>query len=549
MAKKKRTKTKAAKKVSKKKKASPTSKSDAAKQATVRMFCQGLGDCFLITLPQAGKRPYSILIDCGVAKGTPNQTTIMERVVAEIAELTAYPRPKAGAKQGAKGKKSIIDLLIVTHEHLDHVSGFSQAQDIFESRIEFRHIWFAWTENRRDKLAQELRASYSKAKLALANVRARLAAGNGNSDVTKVRLDHLDGIMAFSDLDASGAAAAASKKGDLERGMENLRSWACDLNEDGMQFLKPPQCMPLPGADASTTASGVWAYVMGPPHDRAKITRINPSKKNPEVYEKKRHLAAVAGVNWSWSAAAMQALDGDSTSAQDEDYDRSQPFDRQWRIPWKEATEWTTSAGEQFFEKHYFAKGDENDGRRVDDDWLWSGAQKLALHIESYTNNTSLVIAFELPRSKKVLLFAADAQVGNWLSWHDQPYTCSDGKSCTAEELLGRTVLYKVGHHGSHNATLRQLGLELMNHPELTALIPVEVEAVERLGYGEMPLISLSKALDERCQGRVLQLDKITTSSNFSGDWKNSPVVSQDTLTVGKKGGKRPIFVECIISD
>jgi hypothetical protein len=31
-----------------------------------------------------------------------------------------------------------------------------------------------------------------------------------------------------------------------------------------------------------------------------------------------------------------------------------------------------------------------------------------------------------------------------------------------AEDLLERTVLYKVGHHASHNATLRQKGLELM---------------------------------------------------------------------------------------
>jgi hypothetical protein len=53
--------------------------------------------------------------------------------------------------------------------------------------------------------------------------------------------------------------------------------------------------------------------------------------------------------------------------------------------------------------------------------------------------------------------------------------------------LFANTVLYKIGHHGSHNATLREKGLEMMNHPELVAMFPVEAIAVERLGYGEMP--------------------------------------------------------------
>ena len=45
-----------------------------------------------------------------------------------------------------------------------------------------------------------------------------------------------------------------------------------------------------------------------------------------------------------------------------------------------------------------------------------------------------------------------------------------------ARDLLARTVLYKVGHHGSHNATLRAQGLELMTSAELTAMIPVDEE-------------------------------------------------------------------------
>ena len=61
--------------------------------------------------------------------------------------------------------------------------------------------------------------------------------------------------------------------------------------------------------------------------------------------------------------------------------------------------------------------------RRIDGDWL-SAAEALALDLASDTNNTSLVLAFEwgAPGKGRVLLFAADAQVGNWLSWRDQSY-------------------------------------------------------------------------------------------------------------------------------
>jgi len=111
-----------------------------------------------------------------------------------------------------------------------------------------------------------------------------------------------------------------------------------------------------------------------------------------------------------------------------------------------------------------------------------------------------------------VLLFAADAQVGNWLSWYDQTYKPNDGRELTAENLLENTVLYKVGHHGSHNATLREKGLEAMTHRELVAMLPVESEGVKRLKYGEMPLTSLVQALTKKTSGRLLRLDE---------DWQN----------------------------
>ena len=56
--------------------------------------------------------------------------------------------------------------------------------------------------------------------------------------------------------------------------------------------------------------------------------------------------------------------------------------------------------------------------RRIDTDWL-NQAGTLALYLDSLTNNSSLALAIELVDSGKVLLFAADAQTGNWLSWQE----------------------------------------------------------------------------------------------------------------------------------
>ena len=39
---------------------------------TIRMYCQGLGDCFLLTfVTDADKEPVRVLIDCGVLQHTP----------------------------------------------------------------------------------------------------------------------------------------------------------------------------------------------------------------------------------------------------------------------------------------------------------------------------------------------------------------------------------------------------------------------------------------------------------------------------------------------
>jgi hypothetical protein len=88
-------------------------------------------------------------------------------------------------------------------------------------------------------------------------------------------------------------------------------------------------------------------------------------------------------------------------------------------------------------------------------------------------------------------------------------------------------VLYKVGHHGSHNATLRtrdkqDCGVKLMKSKDLVALIPVdEFVARKKAGYGDMPQPDLVADLLEMTDGRIARNDE---DSGYSKD--DAPVLN-----------------------
>jgi len=65
-----------------------------------------------------------------------------------------------------------------------------------------------------------------------------------------------------------------------------------------------------------------------------------------------------------------------------------------------------------------------------------------AVSLDKAVNGTSLMLVFEYRGA--YLLFPGDAQWGTWNAAMGTP---------AARDLLARTTFYKVGHHGSHNAT------------------------------------------------------------------------------------------------
>jgi hypothetical protein len=434
----------------------------------VRMYRQGLGDCFLLTCSDGNDESH-LLIDCGVLKGTGDAEQRMQDVAQSVHDTT-------------NGK---LDRLIVTHEHWDHLSGFLQAGTIFDT-FEVGEVWLAWTEDPQDELANELRKRKQKRLNGI--VAAAKLADRNDTPAARRTTAQLESLLNFhGDLGLAGTKTTG-------KALEWVKA-----RQAPVKYLRPgDQLFDLAGLP------GIRLYVLGPPHDSRLIKRSDPSKKHPEVYE----LAAADGSHQGFLAAA-EALAEDQKPG-------GQPFDGFFRVDESDAR------NQNELWKKYYAKG--RSWRRVDDDWLGYAGQ-LALQLDSDTNNTSLVLAFELSSAGDVLLFPGDAQVGNWLSWESLEWQIPEGaatRTVKSDDLLARTVLYKVGHHGSHNATLREKGLELMASSELAAMIPVNRVTAKKMDW-LMPFPALLTRLVEKTHGRVMDaergLDDAAAQDLSDADW------------------------------
>lgn len=458
---------------------------------TVRMYRLGHGDCFLLAF--AGKRkdtPYYVLIDCGYKPGSPaviEPARTIDDIVADLHEACG----------------GTLDLVILTHEHQDHLNGLWKANDPYFEGFTIREAWLAWTEDPDNALANRLRKRHRDTLLGLLGARHQLALAVGDDDASLRRIDQLlaleIGGHAERLADALAAASSDPEKSVNKQALCFIRDKAA---EHRGAFYLSPGGEPLPMAGTA----GVRAFVLGPPEDEDLIADEDP--RHDEAFPREH--------SFSFSDAVQRDAD-----------DRTPPFRREFAVPLAEAFD----ADDDFWRKRYGATVTappadrrevpaDADWRRIDVEWLYS-AEQLALKLNAGINNTSLVIAFELPESRKVLLFAADAQRGNWVSWAD--VTFADGAdTVTARDLLARTVLYKAGHHGSHNATLDggpddpHPNLAWMGRGAYAAEFTAMITAVNRWALEKNdppwvhPLPSIKAALRSKARGKVLQTDEAT---------------------------------------
>jgi metallo-beta-lactamase superfamily protein len=422
--------------------------------ATIRMYRLGVGDCFLLSFPRAGQDDFRILIDCGVHQAQPHGGDRVKQTVQDL-------------KQVLKDKK--FDVVVATHEHQDHLSGFPEIARVFDAGCA-QQTWVAWTEKDDDPLAQSLKTKKDQALNALYNAHMRMQ--------------------------LAGAAAEQEQLGSLlgffgDEAGPKLKAFGTALKSLSSQIsYMAPGDPPI-----EIVEDQVRAFVLGPPRSKEQLGVSDPSKKDKDqVYN--------FGAYAELADQVAPALAGEPVG----------PFDDRFSLP----LDGTKAIS--FFKQRYWSDTNDEDlrrridttqnWRRIDSDWMGT-ATTLAMQLDQDTNNTSLVLAFELGPKKDggpVLLFAADAQVGNWLSWQDVKWNF-EGRSVSGPDLLRRTILYKVGHHASRNATLNKLGLELMTSLEL-ALVPTDADMAAKVKWGTLPWQSLLDRLIDKTKSGVVRTDQ-----------------------------------------
>ena len=120
-------------------------------------------------------------------------------------------------------------------------------------------------------------------------------------------------------------------------------------------------------------------------------------------------------------------------------------------------------------------------------------AARLVRDLDDALNNTSVILLLEVAGLS--MLFPGDAQIENWRLTLEQMQ-----HEPQLRDRLARIDLYKVGHHGSRNATPRSLHAlwkdRTPEHPRLAALMSTRQD-VHGKGDGAVPQQQLVTALRE----------------------------------------------------
>jgi beta-lactamase superfamily II metal-dependent hydrolase len=329
----------------------------------VRMYDVGFGDAFLLRFPDK-QRTRKVLIDCGsIKKGSAPISAVARGLVAAAREDEPDGQPR-------------IDVVIATHRHRDHVSGFSNAM---WRKVDVGEVWMPWTEHPSDPKAKEVRDIQSS--LAVALTASLRAAG-------EVKFQRV----------AENALSNATAMETLHRGFlhpEKVRRRF--LPEDAEQRIVESEALP-----------GLLVHVMGPARDSDVIRDMNPPAGSS--YLRLRHSLDSSG-------------------------DAPEAFRPEWWL-----------ASDRFSEEYRFlatlVPRPDRKRMRVPGQEFERG---VAIALDYAVNGTSLMLAFETGRA--ILIFPGDAQWGTWNRAINDPEW---------NALLKRTSFYKVGHHGSHNATPRK---------------------------------------------------------------------------------------------
>ena len=410
------------------------------KSIRIRMYRVGFGDCFLLSVPsakdQSTDRQLHILVDCGVhSRG--NIGTI-QKVVNNIGEVT----------------DNKLAVIIATHAHQDHISGFDKFGDIF-TNFKVGEVWLPWTWDETNKEALK--------------IQMRQAA------LTAQLFQHFEALGARADPNALNA-------------LENLRGnkHAIELLKSGfgddkakVRYLRAgdildPEDIHIPG---------LFARILGPPESEEFLAQMNPPSSQS-------YLQLVGG--------QVEVVNG------------IQPFAQRWRVD-RELT------------PIHLDRKEEEELQKLASFPL----DDLAFAIDQARNNESLVTLFNFRNQH--LLFAGDAQYGNWRWWLENEQSA---------DILSKINFFKIAHHGSHNATPKT-ALEGMSDGEFAAMVSTQSEP-----WDSIPRPPLMARLNEKTRKRIVRSDWLSIKGAPKPK-ANSEPPSPSTLPNGFRKGD--LWIDYII--
>jgi hypothetical protein len=389
----------------------------------VRMYRVGFGDCLLVSFlyeePAPEGRPQRhLLIDFGSSARAEEGPTLEE--VAE--DLSA--------------SCDRLDVLVATHRHRDHISGFgAETRQAIVRALDPARVIRPWTD---DPALPEDATHPAAREFALALRGAQELAGRLE--------DALEGASGRS-LRGELAAFAAHQRGNAEA-LSFLDELARDPRGRYVAFGSDPGLEEL--------LPGVRVSVLGPP----------TIERWPQMT---RQAADVEGQYWLRIAALAE------TSR------LALPAPRPAPRPAPLTPEGEPASLEGPVRSLV---------KRLQDQAVHN-LSRLVESVEDALNNTSVILLVEV--GERRLLFPGDAQ---WECWS---YALEAKEAGDAPERFRGVDLYKVGHHGSRNATPKDLyDLWRSRDRPLLSLLSTKADV-----HGESERTAVpSKALTEALAGR-----------------------------------------------
>ena len=220
-----------------------------ASRLRVRMYKQGLGDCFLLTFDGTAH----VLIDCGTIGATAPHSFGMDPIVGDILA-------SVGQQGETRGKLAAV---VATHEHMDHISGFKTHFDKLK-QLDVAESWQAWTEDESNPQARKLEKYKGDLVKATALAAEKLQKVQQNDSGLRAIGAATDDVLEFNDL--------ALKK-SANDGMSN----ALALGRSRV-FLSPGMVFTRPWAPK------VRFYVLGPPTDPNALHNMG-RPGSPDLYD------------------------------------------------------------------------------------------------------------------------------------------------------------------------------------------------------------------------------------------------------------------------